>query len=58
MDSAHPDDLREVLNIENLRDYYVVEGGDNSFKVPKSVGVPQEESTSKRWMNRSVVKAL
>lgn len=39
-----PDELRAIFKQLKIRgDLYVVEGGDHSFKVPKSVGVTQEE---------------
>jgi predicted alpha/beta-hydrolase family hydrolase len=39
-----PDELRSSFEKLNPRpDLYVVEGGDHSFKVPKSAGVTQEE---------------
>ena len=40
---GRPDEIREALKKMKLRaTFYVVEGGDHSFKVPKSVA-PQEE---------------
>jgi predicted alpha/beta-hydrolase family hydrolase len=40
---GRPDEIREALKKVKLRTtFYVVEGGDHSFKVPKSVA-PQEE---------------
>ena len=40
---GRPDEIREALKTMKLRaTFYVVEGGDHSFKVPKSVA-PQEE---------------
>jgi uncharacterized protein len=39
-----PDELRSIVKKVNARTtLYVVEGGDHSFKVPKSAGVIQEE---------------
>ena len=39
-----PEELRAVIKASKLSaTIYVVEGGDHSFKVPKSVGVPQED---------------
>jgi predicted alpha/beta-hydrolase family hydrolase len=39
-----PDELRAIFKQLKIRgDLYVVEGGDHSFKVPKSLGVSQEE---------------
>ncbi|MEO8436138.1 MAG: alpha/beta fold hydrolase [Pyrinomonadaceae bacterium] len=38
-----PDELRAVIKASKLSaNIYVIEGGDHSFKVPKSLGVPQE----------------
>src|SRR6185436_7917867 len=39
-----PDELRAVFKKHHLSPtLHVVEGGDHSLKVPKSLGVPQEE---------------
>ena len=39
-----PEELRAVIKKSSpSATFYVIEGGDHSFKVPKSVGVPQEE---------------
>jgi predicted alpha/beta-hydrolase family hydrolase len=39
-----PEELRPVLRTMKARtELYVVEGGDHSFKVPKSAGIPQVE---------------
>jgi uncharacterized protein len=39
-----PDELRPVLRTMQAKtELYVVEGGDHSFKVPKSAGVPQAQ---------------
>jgi predicted alpha/beta-hydrolase family hydrolase len=39
-----PDELRSILKtLDPPAKLYVVEGGDHSFKVPKSAGVAQEE---------------
>ena len=39
-----PEELRAVIKTSKLpATIYVIEGGDHSFKVPKSVGVTQEE---------------
>jgi predicted alpha/beta-hydrolase family hydrolase len=39
-----PDELRSIIEKFNSRaELHVVEGGDHSFKVPKSAGVTQEE---------------
>ena len=39
-----PDELRPILKkLKPSATLYVVEGGDHSFKVPKSSGVPQQE---------------
>lgn len=39
-----PDELKPIIKkLKTPTDLYVVEGGDHSFKVPKSAGVPQEE---------------
>jgi predicted alpha/beta-hydrolase family hydrolase len=39
-----PDELRSIIKTLKTRaDLYVVEGGDHSFKVPKSAGATQEE---------------
>lgn len=41
---GRPDELRPIIKkLKTPADLYVVEGGDHSFKVPKSVGIPQEE---------------
>ena len=37
------EEIRAVIKSRRLRaDLYAIEGGDHSFKVPKSLGVPQE----------------
>lgn len=39
-----PDELKPIINkLKTPTDLYIVEGGDHSFKVSKSAGVPQEE---------------
>jgi predicted alpha/beta-hydrolase family hydrolase len=39
-----PDELKPILKkLKTPAELYVVEGGDHSFKVPKSAGVAQEE---------------
>lgn len=38
-----PEELRPILKKLKGADLFVIEGGDHSFKVPKSVGVPQDE---------------
>jgi predicted alpha/beta-hydrolase family hydrolase len=39
-----PDELRPIIKkLKTPAELYVVEGGDHSFKVPKSAGVTQEE---------------
>jgi predicted alpha/beta-hydrolase family hydrolase len=39
-----PEELRPIIKKLKVRaELYVIEGGDHSFKVPKSVGVPQDE---------------
>ena len=39
-----PEELKPIIKKLKARaEIYVIEGGDHSFKVPKSVGVPQEE---------------
>jgi uncharacterized protein len=39
-----PDELKPIIKkLKTPVDLYVVEGGDHSFKVPKSAGVTQEE---------------
>lgn len=39
-----PDELRTAIKKHQLRaTLYVVEGGDHSLKVPKSLGIPQDE---------------
>jgi predicted alpha/beta-hydrolase family hydrolase len=39
-----PDELRSILKpLKTWADLHIVEGGDHSFKVPKSAGVTQEE---------------
>jgi predicted alpha/beta-hydrolase family hydrolase len=56
-----PDELRPI--IEKLKPpatLYVVEGGDHSFKVPKSSGIPQQDvhkavlDEAARWLRESV----
>lgn len=53
-----PAELRSILKQLKLNpDIHVIEGGDHSFKVPKSAGVPQEEvyesamDTISEWVN-------
>jgi len=55
-----PDELRPVLRTMPVKtELYVVEGGDHSFKVPKSAGVPQAEVHARvldeiaRWLRAS-----
>lgn len=39
-----PEELKPIIKkLKTPAELYVVEGGDHSFKVPKSAGVPQEE---------------
>jgi predicted alpha/beta-hydrolase family hydrolase len=39
-----PDELRTVLDpLEPSADLYVIDGGDHSFKVPKSAGISQQD---------------
>jgi predicted alpha/beta-hydrolase family hydrolase len=39
-----PEELTPIIKkLKTPAELYVVEGGDHSFKVPKSVGMPQEE---------------
>jgi predicted alpha/beta-hydrolase family hydrolase len=39
-----PDEIRAATKQMKLRaTFYVVEGGDHSFKVPKSAGMPQQD---------------
>jgi predicted alpha/beta-hydrolase family hydrolase len=39
-----PGELQPIINgIEPLADLYVVEGGDHSFKVPRGLGVRQQD---------------
>ena len=39
-----PDELRSILNpLKTQANLHIVEGGDHSFKIPKSAGVTQEE---------------
>jgi predicted alpha/beta-hydrolase family hydrolase len=39
-----PDELRAIINRDHLlATLYAIEGGDHSLKVPKSIGIPQEQ---------------
>jgi uncharacterized protein len=38
-----PEELKPIIRELKAAELFVVDGGDHSFKVPKSVGVPQEE---------------
>jgi predicted alpha/beta-hydrolase family hydrolase len=38
-----PEELKPIIKKLKGAELFVVEGGDHSFKVPKSVGAPQEE---------------
>jgi predicted alpha/beta-hydrolase family hydrolase len=39
-----PDELQPIIKeLEPSADLYVVEGGDHSFKVPKGLGVRQQD---------------
>lgn len=58
-----PAELRTALaDVKAERDLYVVEGGDHSFKVPKRVGVPQDQVYAAvydeivRWITTRVTK--
>jgi predicted alpha/beta-hydrolase family hydrolase len=54
-----PDEIRSVIKRDHLpATLYVIEGGDHSFNVPKSLGVPQPQVYENAmdeivsWLNR------
>ena len=56
-----PDELRPVLRqLKTRTELYVIEGGDHSFKVPKSAGTPQAQVHARvldqieRWLRGTV----
>ena len=56
-----PDELRPIIKkLKPTATLYVVEGGDHSFKVPKSSGMPQQDVHNavldevSRWLRESV----
>ena len=55
-----PDELRVIIKRDKLSaTIYVIEGGDHSFKAPKSAGTPQEIYESilgeiVRWINQKL----